>query len=288
MNGLPALSERTVDILGRIAAERPDEVEKLLLSSAQSSCPVIHRFGPGQYIREVGVPAGTFAIGHHQNFPHMNVFLRGKVRIFREDGTTDILTAPMLFVGQPGRKVGYVLEDMVWLNIYATEETDIGKLEEHFLTKSEAALDFERRLALPTSVTSSDFALMLAEVGVTAEQCRVESENTSDQIPFPFGSYKVRVAPSSIEGQGLFATADIAEGETIAPGRLHGKRTPAGRYTNHSATPNAVVSLSTSGDVYLVAAKPISGSHGGQLGEEITLDYRHALQNSRGVELCQQ
>jgi hypothetical protein len=39
----------------------------------------------------------------------------------------------MTFVGKPGRKVAYIIETVVFQNIYATDETDIEKLENMFV-----------------------------------------------------------------------------------------------------------------------------------------------------------
>jgi hypothetical protein len=39
----------------------------------------------------------------------------------------------MTFIGKPGRKVAYILETVVFQNVYATEETDIEKLENMFI-----------------------------------------------------------------------------------------------------------------------------------------------------------
>ena len=111
-----------------------DEAEKVMLSLKQEPCPVIHRFGPGVYIREVSIKSGIVAIGHHKNFEHTNIFLKGKVLMLNDDGTKTELQAPMIFTGKPGRKVGLILEDMVWLNVYPTDETDVEKLEAYFLT----------------------------------------------------------------------------------------------------------------------------------------------------------
>lgn len=99
------------------------KIEPLMLNMPQVPCPVTHYFGPGVCIREVKIPAGTIAIGHHQNFNHVNNFLKGKVLMLMEDGTTKTIEAPMTFTGEPGRKIGYIVEDMVWQNIYPTEET---------------------------------------------------------------------------------------------------------------------------------------------------------------------
>lgn len=91
---------------------------------------------------------------------------------------------------------------------------------------------------------------------------------------------------SPIEGWGLFATADIPAGEIIAPARIGNCRTPAGRYTNHSGLPNAVMTDSDNG-LDLVALRYIYGNKGGQLGEEILINYRHALE-LKGVKPCHQ
>ena len=85
------------------------------------------------------------------------------------------------------------------------------------------------------------------------------------------------IGPSKIEGSGLFATGAFAANELIAPTRLDGRRTPAGRYINHSRMPNADAAMTETGDIYLFALRPIAGCRGGQLGEEITIDYRRLL-----------
>ena len=92
----------------------------------------------------------------------------------------------------------------------------------------------------------------------------------------PIGGYKIKVAPSGIEGQGLFATANIKAGETIAPARVNGMRTIAGRFTNHSISPNAEMVHGQGTDILLIALRPIAGCTGGQDGDEITINYRAA------------
>jgi len=113
-------------------------LEAEMLKHKQVDCPVIHRLSPGLYIREVRIPAGTVAIGHFQKTEHLNIFLQGRVTMLNENGTTSELVAPMIFTGKPGRKVGYINEDMIWMNIYPTTETDIEKLESTYLDKSDS------------------------------------------------------------------------------------------------------------------------------------------------------
>ena len=235
---------------------------KAVLAYDQAECPVIHRFGPGLYIREIFIPKGTFAIGHVHKFEHLNIFLRGKVQIVHEDGSTSVLEAPAMFVSQPGRKVGLMLEDVLWQNIYATTETDIEKLEEIFFDKPDYFKDL--------------VALKLKEDFIKHEEDRQDYKDMLLEIGYPEASGVV-IGNSPIEGKGLFASGSFKEGSIIAPGRLNGKRTPAGYITNHAKVPNAKVIINDKGDMYLIALRDISGMSGGQLGEEITLDYRQVL-----------
>jgi hypothetical protein len=254
-------------------------LEQELLQHDQVECPVVHTFGPGVYIREVSIPAGTFAIGHHQNHEHMNIMLKGRVTVLNEDGSTADLVAPLQFTGRPGRKVGYVHEDMVWLNIYATNETDVAKLEATYLTKSDVWSDSQasKFIEFKSSIDEVDYHAALKEYGFTHEQAWAQSCNTDDMTGLPFGGYKIVTGASVIHGTGLFATSRIQAGEIIAPARIDGKRTIAGRYTNHSVTPNAIMVMRPDGDIDLVAISAISGCHGGENGQEITINYRQAL-----------
>lgn len=269
-------------------------LELAMLEEKQVECPVVHRFSPGIYTREVTIPAGSFAIGHHQNFEHTNIMLKGRVTVLNDDGSTTELTAPMFFVGKPGRKIGYIHEEIVWLNVYATDETNIGKLEEKYLTKSAGWLDSaeaKNKVALLTSdVDKNDYLAVLKEYGFTDETARAQSYNENDMTDLPHGSYKITVSASKIEGRGLFAVAPIAQGEIIAPARINGLRTIAGRYTNHSIAPNAEMIMLPNGDINLVAVKDVAGSFGGGVGDEITINYRQALslQINKTEALCQE
>lgn len=246
-----------------------------LLKMEQDPCPVIHRFGPGVYMREATLPAGGVVLGHIHRQAHTNIFLKGRVLMMAPDGGCEELAAPMIFTGGPGRKIGLVLEEVVWLNVYATDETDVETLERMFLDKGAewAAADQDRfdRAGLRLNDIAS-YQSVLTTLGITEQQVRAESENPKDQIPMPPGGYKFAVSRSNIQGLGVFATAEIAPGEIIGPARVDGCRTPLGRYTNHGAAPNAEM-VPCGPDLYLRAIQDIPGMRGGWLGEEITTDY---------------
>jgi hypothetical protein len=273
--------------IGMAFEEKVERIESIGMNYPQAPCPVIHRFGPGVYIREVKIPAGVFAIGHHQNFEHMNIFLSGRLTMLNEDGTTTEMIAPVTYVAKPGRKISFSHEDVVWINVYATDEQDIEKLEKHYLTKSaswlEAAAVKKQVQLLQQNMDRKDFLSAIESFGLTEESVKKTSFNEDDMIPLPFGSYKIKVANSALDGKGLFATGDLISGEKIAPARIAGKRTIAGRYTNHSAAPNAKMVEGINGDIDLVATRSILGCHGGLDGEEITIDYRESIRLTREI-----
>ena len=264
-------------------ADKLEELESHMLDLPQVECPVVHHFGPGIYIREVTLPAGAFAVGHAQRYEHLNIMLAGSVAVIGEDGKAKILRAPTIFVGQPGRKVGVILETCIWQNVYPNpdNERDIDVLEDRWLDKSATwqVHQAASKLSLIDScdVDRADFSLMVKEYGFNEQLVRSQSENTDDQVVMPDGYAQITVRPSSIEGHGIFLSSPIEQGELIGPARINGLRTPLGRYTNHSMTPNAVFAKSGNGDIYLYALRRISGCTGGSQGEEVTVDYRQAL-----------
>ena len=265
-----------------------DSIEAAMLCAPQVECSVQHHFGPGIYIREVTIPAGTLAVGHAQKYEHLNIVLQGKVAVV-EGGGVKVIEAPAIFVGMPGRQFGYVLETCVWQNVYATTETDIEKLEQHFIDKSEVweaqSASIAKHLFDAHAADREDFYSLVSDYGFDLQTVRTQSERSEDQIPMPcewVGSVSIR--KSAIEGMGVFTSRPIKSGEVICPAKICGFRTPAGRYANHSKIPNAKFVKLEDEDVFLVALSDIQGSLGGGFGDEITVDYRQAL-SLAGVEL---
>jgi quercetin dioxygenase-like cupin family protein len=264
-----------------VLAERPfTEQDVLRLESAflkeeQVDCPVTHHFGPGVYIREVIMPTGAYIIGHDHKHPQFNIMLEGRLTLIRSDGTRHELTAPQTFVGAPGKKIAYIHETVRWQNVYATAETDVETLEDWLYEPSDNLDEARQLLTHDKTGDRADYAAALTDLGLT--EADVEQAMGGAPSPMPHGSYKMQVSASSVHGKGVFSTAEISAHEMIAPVRIGGEWTPAGRFINHSKTPNAEWVASENGDLYLFASEDISGCKGGILGEEITVDYRHAL-----------
>lgn len=280
---------KTNDLL---ANTRLDDVIRDALTLPQVACNVSHFFGPGIYIKECRVPAGTYAIGELHKTSCTNILSKGRVSVIKPDGSVTELIAPMIFVSEPARNIGYFHEDTVWQNVYATSETDLTKLDEMFIDKNIALIELneKRKEEIDVTAANADYLKLLEEFGMSEEHVQSQVNNTSDLIPMPFGSYKFTMSPSAIHGQGLFAVQDIQKGEIIGKARISGCRTPLGRYTNHSATPNAYPEMDGNGGINLIARSLIIGSRGGLDGEEITLNYREsrrvALELDREVQSC--
>lgn len=259
-------------------------LESFAAGLPQAACDCVHAFAPGIYIRQVTLPTGALVVGHRHKQAHLNIMLKGHMTLFHDDGSRSELRAPVMCVAPPGRKVAYIHEQTLWLNLYASECTDVETLESEFLDKSEDWQQLQAGFVLNRDADRADFEQFIWELNLDAAIVRKESENSSDLIALPQGVYKFKVGKSAIEGQGLIACADIRPGEVIAPARIEGKRTPAGRYTNHAKNPNAQMFAEANGDIYLVCMRPIGGALGGQDGDEVTIDYRHALKLNQSTK----
>lgn len=111
-------------------------IRELAKAMAHGPCVEIepvHRFAPGLYVRELTVPAGHVIVGKIHKHETLNVLLKGSA-LLACDGKAEKVTAPLTFVSAPGRqKAAIALEEMTWLNVHATTETDLEKIEQEFI-----------------------------------------------------------------------------------------------------------------------------------------------------------
>jgi len=267
-----------------VPASHLDLVQTTLADMPQCDAPVEHIFSPKLYTRVVKLKANTIVLGHHQKSTHLNVVLSGSVVMFNNDATTSIVKAPIVFVGKPGRKFGYVLEDTVWLNVYPNPDDikDIEKLEEMWLDK---VLLVDIHLPKQRPLDRADYLEMCREYDYTEEQIRKESE-IENMVALPdFYASKLSLRPSGIKGLGMFLSSPVEANESIAPAMLFGQRTQVGRYVNHAKSPNCFFTQYEDGNIWLVSRERINGCVGGNYGEELTVDYRQALK-LRGIKSC--
>lgn len=262
--------------------EKINALEEELLQIGSVFIPVKHVFFKGGYARQVTMPSGIIAIGHAHSDECLNIVSKGSVSVLI-NGEMRKISAPATFVSPPyDRKVGYVHEELIWTTVHATDLTQIEDAESKLIIKTNAFKEHESKFGNPTTsiITISgddftkdriDYYSAIRELGFTHEQVKAISQNTSDQIPFPKNyDVIVEVRSSKISGNGLFSSTDLAFDEVICPALIAGKRTPAGRFTNHSANPNCEFIVDSNGDMHLKCITFIPR------GIELTVNYRDA------------
>ena len=114
-----------------------ERLEGAMLALPQVDCPIDHFFASGVYVRQMTAPAGTLIVGHEHKTEHVCILLKGSMTIATSEGVKTV-SAPLTFIATPGRKVAIVLEDIVFQNIHATNETDLDKIEAQLVVKSDA------------------------------------------------------------------------------------------------------------------------------------------------------
>ena len=227
-----------------------------------------HYFANGLYMREIFIPKGVTLTGKIHKTEHLCVLSLGEVSVYTDDGMKR-LKASTVVKSSPGTKrVLYAHEDSVWINAHfnPSNENDLDKIEAHYVAET------FKEYYLSTDRSFDD---VLRCIGVTAEQMRIISERTDDQMGFDQEPQGIRIGESKVHGQGVFATKDFKAGDRIASARIGGKRTPVGRYCNHGAYPNADMAMLSSGDVELIATTDIPS------GCEILSDYFLNYSNTR-------
>lgn len=98
---------------------------------------VVNHFSHGVYGRELHIPAGSVIVGHIHKFTNMNVLLEGDMTVVTEQGPQRIGPG-FHIVSPPGTKrVAYAHTFCRWLTIHGTHETDVDKIEQQFIVKTE-------------------------------------------------------------------------------------------------------------------------------------------------------
>ena len=125
-----------------------EAIEGKLLPASVSELPLRHQFAPGVYIRTIFMPKGMVIIGHEHRTEHFNLVLKGAAKVIM-DGVLTEIRAPSVFVSKPGvRKILEITEDMEWATVHATDETDLEKITEIVVKKSDTYLAYQDELKL--------------------------------------------------------------------------------------------------------------------------------------------
>lgn len=225
-----------------------------------------HYFANGLYAREIFIPKDTLLTGHIHKTEHLCVLSQGEVTVYTDDGMKRIKASTVVHSSPGTKRALFAHEDSVWINFHynPTNEMDLEKIESYYVT------DTFEKYYLSSKRTFNDVLLSTA---TSAEKMKEISDRSDDFDCAEISGVKIK--ESSIHGLGLFADKKFIAGDFIAVARRENKRTIAGKYSNHSADPNAYMVMNHRGDVELFADKDID------VGEEITTDYFFNFTNTR-------
>ncbi|HVX56984.1 MAG TPA: hypothetical protein VHA37_04580 [Candidatus Saccharimonadales bacterium] len=128
------------------AAVRVDALQVRLSQLPAVPCPVVHRFTPGLYIREIFMPKGTLIISKLHKTEHPFVISKGQAVVWTEEAGVVHLRAPHCGITRPGtRRVLFIQEDCVWTTFHPTQKTDLEEIEKDVIEPHDpqASLDAE-------------------------------------------------------------------------------------------------------------------------------------------------
>jgi hypothetical protein len=257
--------------------EKVKALQNELLKLPQANIITTHKFLPGVYERAVTIPAWTVLTGAEHKTSYRVRLEKGTIAVNTDDGVK-ILTAPCEFESKAGmQRAGRVFEEeVVWIDVYDNSDncTDLAILEERLYVVPECGLADSRTDIQKAKI---DYGVFLHQLGTTDAEILKIAQIESDLIDMPDG-WGVELKPSPIHGMGLFATRNFEPGETVCPGRLDGKRTPGGRFINHSALHN-IIPVLIQDDIFAVATRKISA------GDELLVDYRSSMKVNFGIAI---
>jgi hypothetical protein len=255
-----------------IATVTPDKVlalQKELLKLPQAQIVTEHIFTPGKYERKITIPAWTVLTGAEHKTPYHVRLEKGTIAVNTDDGVK-VLTAPVDFPAKAGmQRAGRVFDDeVVWVDIYDNPDncTDLSVLEDRLYVVPDYGLADSRTDVQRAQI---DYGAFLHQIGMTQDEMDKIVQIESDLVEMPDG-VGVELRDSPIHGKGLFATRDFKSGEVVCPGRIEGKRTPGGRFINHSIDCN-ITPIKVGDDIYAVATRKI------HVNDELLVDYRASM-----------
>lgn len=111
------------------------ELERYLSTLPQVPEELNHHFIGGVYIRELKIPKGSLIIGKRHKFSTCNILMKGKMALYSEETElVDIISGPFIFESKPlVKKMAYILEDCIFMNLHPTKKKDINEIEKDFI-----------------------------------------------------------------------------------------------------------------------------------------------------------
>lgn len=116
--------------MAHVRSAQVDRLQSTLAKLPQTEMPVVHRFTPGLYVREIFMPKGTLVISKIHKTEHPYVVSKGHAAVWTEEAGVVQIKAPHCGITKPGtRRILYIHEDCIWTTFHPTTETDLDKIE---------------------------------------------------------------------------------------------------------------------------------------------------------------
>ena len=120
-----------------IERDRVNALELEMRKMPQLELLTQHYFSPGLYTRALHIPKGCLLTGAIHKYPILNIMMTGDISVLIGEEVKRI-KAPFVIVTPAGsKKIGYAHEYTIWMGVMRTDETDIAKIEDHFVAKSD-------------------------------------------------------------------------------------------------------------------------------------------------------
>lgn len=113
-----------------LSRERSDSralstLESLIQTLPRAEMPLVHRFTPWLYAREITMPAGTLLTSRIHNTEHPFVISKGDISVWTKQTGIVRYKAPYTGITTPGtRRLLYAHEDTVWTTFHVTDKVN--------------------------------------------------------------------------------------------------------------------------------------------------------------------
>lgn len=112
-------------------------IEKEMLKQPQLDLKVINYFCQGIYARELFIPKDTVLVGKIHKYANMNMLTKGRLKVLIGDEIIDVIPPYIVIAPAGTKRIAYAVEDSIWVTLHRTDETNVDKIEDHFIAQSE-------------------------------------------------------------------------------------------------------------------------------------------------------
>lgn len=121
----------------RYVREKVLYLESEMKKMPQIEIAIKHYFSEGLYAREMFIPKGVMLTGKIHKYTQLNILSKGEMSVLIDNDVVRV-KAPYTFVAKAGSKRVFLAhEDSIWTVVHGTNETDLDKIEAHFIAETE-------------------------------------------------------------------------------------------------------------------------------------------------------